>query len=95
VVAEAKQLNAQMFYGDDSVTHRFIEHQDGQTQRVYLPPYSPALNPDGQVWNHAKQELDNRTIPPAGAGTSGFQHPEISPEAERSDVQVPGSHRSG
>jgi transposase len=54
-------------YYHSKATRRFIEEQDGQIQLVYLPPYSPELNPDEQVWNHAKRELGNRTIlsPPA------------------------------
>ena len=43
-------------------TRRFVEEQEGQIQLVYLPPYSPELNPDEQVWNHAKREIGKRTI---------------------------------
>ena len=49
-------------YHHSKQTRRFIEEQDGQIQLVYLPPNSPGLNPDEQVWNHAKQELGNRVI---------------------------------
>ena len=29
---------------------------------VFLPPYSPELNPDEQVWNHAKAEAGKRPV---------------------------------
>jgi transposase len=29
---------------------------------AFLPPYSPELNPDEQVWNHAKAEAGKRII---------------------------------
>ena len=29
---------------------------------VFLPAYSPELNPDEQVWNHAKADVGKRTI---------------------------------
>ncbi len=32
----------------------FLETQAGQIMMAFLPPYSPELNPDEQVWNHAK-----------------------------------------
>jgi len=28
----------------------------------FLPPYSPELNPDEQVWNYAKREVSKRII---------------------------------
>ena len=28
----------------------------------FLPPYSPELNPDEQVWNYAKREVGKRII---------------------------------
>ena len=29
---------------------------------AFLPAYSPELNPDEQVWNHAKAEVSKRPI---------------------------------
>ena len=29
---------------------------------AFLPPYSPELNPDEQVWNHAKRDLGQRFV---------------------------------
>jgi len=49
-------------YHHSKETRRFIEAQDGQIELVYLPPYSPELNPDEQVWNHAKREIGKRAI---------------------------------
>jgi len=28
----------------------------------YLPPYSPELNPDEQVWNHTKSRITKKTM---------------------------------
>jgi len=33
---------------------RFVASTDGKLQLFRLPPYSPELNPDEQVWNHLK-----------------------------------------
>jgi transposase len=33
---------------------KFIASTEGRLQVFYLPPYSPELNPDEQVWNHLK-----------------------------------------
>jgi len=40
----------------------FLETQQGQVMMAFLPPYSPALNPDEQVWNHAKADAGKRPI---------------------------------
>lgn len=49
-------------YHHSKETRSFIEAQEGQIELVYLPPYSPELNPDEQVWNHAKREIAKRSI---------------------------------
>lgn len=33
---------------------KFVASTEGRLQIFYLPPYSPELNPDEQVWNHLK-----------------------------------------
>jgi len=33
---------------------KFVASTEGRLQLFYLPPYSPELNPDEQVWNHLK-----------------------------------------
>ena len=33
---------------------RFVASTESKLQLFYLPPYSPELNPDEQVWNHLK-----------------------------------------
>jgi transposase len=33
---------------------KFVTSMEGRLQLFYLPPYSPELNPDEQVWNHLK-----------------------------------------
>jgi transposase len=32
----------------------FVESTKGKLKLLYMPPYSPELNPDEQVWNHLK-----------------------------------------
>ena len=32
----------------------FVESTEGKLKLFYLPPYSPELNPDEQVWNQLK-----------------------------------------
>jgi transposase len=32
----------------------YVTSQDGKLRLFFLPPYSPELNPDEQVWNHVK-----------------------------------------
>jgi len=33
----------------------YVESLDGMLKLFYLPPYSPQLNPDEQVWAHVKR----------------------------------------
>jgi transposase len=40
----------------------FLDTQQGQIMMAFLPPYSPELNPDEQVWNHAKADAGKRAI---------------------------------
>jgi transposase len=40
----------------------FLETQVGQIMMAFLPAYSPELNPDEQVWNHAKAEVGKHPI---------------------------------
>jgi transposase len=35
----------------------YVEQQQGQLKLVYLPPYSPQLNPDEQVWGYVKSRV--------------------------------------
>jgi len=37
-----------------SAVSRFVASTEGKLQLFHLPPYSPELNPDEQVWNHLK-----------------------------------------
>jgi transposase len=37
-----------------AVVSRFVASTEGKLQLFLLPPYSPELNPDEQVWNHLK-----------------------------------------
>jgi transposase len=35
----------------------YVEQQQGKLKLVYLPPYSPQLNPDEQVWGYVKSRV--------------------------------------
>ena len=35
----------------------FVAAQDGKLKLFYLPPYSPQLNPDEQVWGNVKRRV--------------------------------------
>ncbi len=43
-------------------TQAFVDEQNGQILLTFLPAYSPELNPDEQVWNHAKARLGKQAI---------------------------------
>ena len=52
--------NARYHYSKE--TQGYVEKQNGEVQLVFLPAYSPELNPDEQVWNHAKAQLSKCSI---------------------------------
>jgi len=35
----------------------YVRQSNGKLKLYYLPPYSPELNPDEQVWNHSKRRV--------------------------------------
>lgn len=41
---------------------KFVEATEGKLRIYYLPPYSPELNPDEQVWNNVKGKIGRSTI---------------------------------
>lgn len=41
---------------------QFIQSTNGMLKLYFLPPYSPELNPDEQVWNNAKHSLKRKSI---------------------------------
>jgi len=41
-------------YHHSKETQKFIKDKTGEVLMAFLPAYSPELNPDEQVWNHAK-----------------------------------------
>ena len=49
-------------YHHSKETQAFIEEQADSIIMAFLPAYSPELNPDEQVWNHAKARLAKRPI---------------------------------
>ena len=40
----------------------YVESTEGRLEIVYLPPYSPQLNPDEQVWKHVKADIAKHPI---------------------------------
>jgi transposase len=40
----------------------YVESLKGQLKLFYLPPYSPQLNPDEQVWAHVKRQVSTRLV---------------------------------
>jgi transposase len=40
----------------------FIQAQQGRLRLFYLPPYSPHLNPDEQVWAHVKRQVARQLV---------------------------------
>jgi transposase len=44
------------YHGSGPVQH-YTKETKGQVRVEHLPAYSPDLNPDEQVWNHAKARL--------------------------------------
>jgi transposase len=40
----------------------FVDGLDGQLKLFYLPPYSPHLNPDEQVWAHVKRRVSKQAV---------------------------------
>jgi len=49
-------------YHGGKMVQRFVEASDGKVVVEHLPRYAPELNPDEQVWNHAKARLAKRFI---------------------------------
>ncbi len=63
-------------YHHSKETQAFIKSQEesgnGKIVMAFLPPYSPELNPDEQVWNHAKSRLSKLPIASKDAMKSSF-----------------------
>lgn len=49
-------------YHKSKKTRTFVEQSKGEITLAYLPRYAPELNPDEQVWNHAKKALGQKFI---------------------------------
>lgn len=49
-------------YHHSKKVQAFLETQVGQIMMAFLPAYAPELNPDEQVWNHAKAEVGKYPI---------------------------------
>jgi transposase len=49
-------------YHHSKKVQEFLKMQCGEIMMAFLPAYSPELNPDEQVWNHAKAEVGKRPI---------------------------------
>ncbi len=49
-------------YHGSGPVRRYMEESEGQVVVDHLPAYCPHLNPDEQVWNHAKARLGKRFV---------------------------------
>jgi len=49
-------------YHHSKLVQAFLKTQSGKIMMAFLPAYSPELNPDEQVWNHAKADVGKRSI---------------------------------
>lgn len=49
-------------YHHSKETQKFIESETDNILMAFLPAYSPELNPDEQVWNHAKARLSKLPV---------------------------------
>jgi transposase len=49
-------------YHHSKKVQAFLETQQVEIMIAFLPAYSPKLNPDEQVWNHAKAEVGKHPI---------------------------------
>jgi len=41
---------------------KFVDAQQGRPKLFYLPPYSPHLNLDEQVWAHVKRQVSRQFV---------------------------------
>ena len=41
---------------------QYVEQSKGMLKLLYLPPYSPHLNPDETVWAHVKRDVSRRLV---------------------------------
>lgn len=53
-------------YHHSKLVQAFLKTQSGEIMMAFLPAYSPELNPDEQVWNHAKADVGKRSIQSKG-----------------------------
>lgn len=44
------------------LVREYVEQQRGKLRLFYLPPYSPQLNPDEQVWAHVKRQVSRQLV---------------------------------
>lgn len=44
------------------LVQEYVASLDGQLKLFFLPPYSPQLNPDEQVWAHVKRQVAKRCV---------------------------------
>jgi transposase len=49
-------------YDHSKETQAFVQSHTDSILMALLPPYAPELNPDEQVWNHAKARLAKRAM---------------------------------
>ncbi len=59
----------------------YVESLEGKLRLFFLPPYSPELNPDEQVWNHLKHHGVGRMV------VAGKEHLKLLVQAKLRRIQ--------
>ncbi len=44
------------------IVREYVDSHSGNLKLFYLPPYSPHLNPDEQVWAHVKRQVSKKFV---------------------------------
>ena len=80
-------------YHSSKMVSDFVASTEGQITLAHLPRYSPELNPDEQVWNHAKRRLSQEFIDSKEAMKASvlsiMQSIQKTPELVRSFFRLP------
>ncbi len=57
-----KEFLSRLMIGATKPVQEYVVSLDGQLKLFFLPPYSPQLNPDEQVWAHVKRQVAKRFV---------------------------------
>lgn len=75
------------------LVNAYVASQQGRLEIFYLPPYSPHLNPDEQVWAHVKRQVSKRLVQDAAEmkklALGALRHIQQLPELVKSFFRQP------